>query len=94
MDEMSGSAPTPGNVLSKTAGTPPSATSIEAKGIDHITDGERWGRPAGLFWLWAGAVAASTVLLHQHYLIDVVSGVALGLAGAWLLYPRWSTRGG
>jgi len=32
--------------------------------------------------LWAAAVVASTVLTHQHHLIDVVAGIALGLLGA------------
>jgi membrane-associated phospholipid phosphatase len=32
--------------------------------------------------LWATAVVASTVLTHQHHLIDAIAGLALGLAGA------------
>ena len=32
--------------------------------------------------LWASAVVASTVLTHQHHLIDAVAGLALGLGGA------------
>lgn len=31
-----------------------------------------------LFWSWAVAIAASTLLLHQHYLVDVVTGGLLG----------------
>jgi len=31
---------------------------------------------------WAAAVAASTVLTHQHQVIDVIAGVALGLWAA------------
>ncbi len=38
---------------------------------------------AGMFsfvlWLWAAAVAASTMLLHQHHLIDVLTGWWLAL---------------
>ena len=30
------------------------------------------------FWLWAAAISASTLLLRQHYLIDVAAGAALG----------------
>lgn len=30
--------------------------------------------------LWAAAIAASTLLTHQHYTVDVVGGVALALA--------------
>lgn len=32
--------------------------------------------------LWSAAVVASTVLTHQHHVIDAVAGLALGLAGA------------
>ena len=35
---------------------------------------------AGMFlWIWAAAVAASTLLLRQHYLVDVVTGWCLAL---------------
>jgi purine-cytosine permease-like protein len=36
-------------------GAPP-ITSIERRGIEHVPDESRWGRPSSLFWLWAGAV--------------------------------------
>jgi membrane-associated phospholipid phosphatase len=29
-------------------------------------------------WLWAAAIALSTLLTHQHYLADVAAGAALG----------------
>jgi membrane-associated phospholipid phosphatase len=29
-------------------------------------------------WLWAAAIAFSTLLTHQHYVADAVAGVALG----------------
>jgi hypothetical protein len=32
--------------------------------------------------LWSAAVVASTVLTHQHHLIDAIAGLALGLGGA------------
>jgi membrane-associated phospholipid phosphatase len=32
-----------------------------------------------LLWMWAGAVALSTLLIHQHHLLDVLSGWALAL---------------
>jgi membrane-associated phospholipid phosphatase len=52
----------------------------------------RRARPAGavLLWLWAGAVGASTVLLHQHYVVDVLTGFALALAGVRWGYDRWA----
>ncbi|MBO0834784.1 MAG: cytosine permease [Actinobacteria bacterium] len=30
-------------------------TAVERRGIEHIPQGERWGRPGSLFWMWAGA---------------------------------------
>jgi nucleobase:cation symporter-1, NCS1 family len=38
------------------SGTVPAVTSVEHRGIEHIPQSERWGRPSGLFWMWAGAV--------------------------------------
>lgn len=32
-----------------------------------------------LLWLWAALIAASTVLTHQHHLLDVVAGWGLAL---------------
>lgn len=37
---------------------------------------------------WAAAVVASTVLTHQHQVIDVIAGVALGLWGAVEVHKR------
>ena len=34
----------------------PAVTSIEQRGIEHVPDDSRWGRPSNLFWMWAGAV--------------------------------------
>ena len=33
-----------------------------------------------LLWLWAALIAASTVLIHQHHVLDVVTGWLLALA--------------
>ncbi len=38
------------------AGHQPSLTAVEHRGIEHVPLEARWGRPAGLFWMWAGAV--------------------------------------
>jgi membrane-associated phospholipid phosphatase len=53
----------------------------------------RSAAPSGkaLLWLWAGVIAASTLLLHQHYLLDVLTGAALGWAGVRGVYDRWAT---
>ncbi len=40
----------------------------------------RWGRR--LLWAWAGAIALSTLLTHQHHVLDVILGWALGV-GSW-----------
>ncbi|MGO8961216.1 MAG: purine-cytosine permease family protein [Streptosporangiaceae bacterium] len=37
-------------------GAAPALTTVEQRGIEHIPQGDRWGRPSGLFWMWAGAV--------------------------------------
>lgn len=36
---------------------------------------------------WCGGLCASTVLLHQHHVIDVVAGIALAAWGSRVLYP-------
>jgi nucleobase:cation symporter-1, NCS1 family len=37
-------------------GTAPSLTTVERRGIEHVPPDDRWGKPSGLFWMWAGAV--------------------------------------
>src|ERR1700735_3536183 len=34
----------------------PSLTTIEQRGIEHVPQDSRWGKPSSLFWMWAGAV--------------------------------------
>jgi purine-cytosine permease-like protein len=60
-----------GQSLPEMGGAPPSATFIEDKGIEHITQGERRGRPAGLFWLWAGAVWNVEYVVYGTLLVVV-----------------------
>jgi purine-cytosine permease-like protein len=71
VDDLSQSASAASPTPAATAGTPPSATSIEVKGIEHITRGERWGKPAGLFWLWAGAVWNVEYVVYGTLLVVV-----------------------
>jgi hypothetical protein len=46
-----------------------------------------WGR-IGL-WAWAGLIAASTVLMHEHQLLDVFAGALLAFV-AWQASSRWA----
>lgn len=39
---------------------------------------DRTGRT--LLWIWVAAIAGSTLLTHQHHVIDVVTGGLLGIA--------------
>jgi membrane-associated phospholipid phosphatase len=46
------------------------------------------GWTKGLLWLWAAAIALSTLLTHEHHLLDAVTGWLLALAGTNWLYRR------
>ncbi len=39
-------------------------------------------------WLWLLVICMSTVLTHQHHIIDVVTGLVLGLMSQQLIYAR------
>jgi len=41
-----------------------------------------------LLWLWATMIAASTVLIHQHHLLDVASGWLLALVCVRMVFNR------
>jgi membrane-associated phospholipid phosphatase len=41
-----------------------------------------------LLSLWAAAIGISTLLLHQHYVVDVLSGYLLAVAGVRWVYDR------
>ncbi|RKH47659.1 phosphatase PAP2 family protein [Corallococcus llansteffanensis] len=50
---------------------------------------ERSGPVArGLFTLWALAIAASTLLIHEHHLVDVLAGALLAWATWRVVAPR------
>ena len=47
----------------------------------------QWGRV--LIWVWVVAIALSTLLTHQHHVIDVVTGAILGtVVVRWVYQPR------
>lgn len=48
----------------------------------------RWMGKA-LLTIWAGAIGISTMLLHQHYVVDVVAGYVLAAAGVRCVYVPW-----
>jgi len=39
-------------------------------------------------WLWSGMIGLSALLLHQHYVIDIVSGYLLAFVGLRWVYDR------
>jgi nucleobase:cation symporter-1, NCS1 family len=61
MNEHGRSAVASGATEAGTSGTAapgfePPVTAVERRGIEHVPASVRWGRPSGLFWMWAGAV--------------------------------------
>lgn len=51
--------------------------------------GRRCGAAGRLvFHAWALAISASTVLIHEHHLLDVVAGWALSISAMRWLYPH------
>lgn len=58
----------------------------------YATQAQRLGRI--LLGTWSAAIVVSTLLTHQHYLLDVVTGLLLGwLAVSWIYRPmlQWPT---
>jgi membrane-associated phospholipid phosphatase len=47
----------------------------------------------GLLAAWGTAIAFSTLLTHQHHVLDVVTGLILGWGGYVVVYRRWLYRG-
>lgn len=43
-----------------------------------------------LLGLWSGLISASTILIHQHYVVDVAAGYVLAWAGVQWGYRRWA----
>jgi nucleobase:cation symporter-1, NCS1 family len=54
MDDATGSGPGAAPTVATEA--EPSVVAVEHRGIEHVPLSSRWGKPSGLFWMWAGAV--------------------------------------
>jgi nucleobase:cation symporter-1, NCS1 family len=60
-------------------GAEPSVTAIEHRGIEHVPQDSRWGSPASLFWMWAGAVWNVSFLIDGTLLV-VIFGLSFAQA--------------
>ena len=50
---------------------------------------QRCGRVGKLLlYSWATAIAVSTLLTHQHYVLDVITGIGLAVTMTRIVYPR------
>ncbi len=45
-----------------------------------------------LLGAWAAAIALSTLLTHQHHLLDVATGLALAILAKRFIYDYWRNR--
>ena len=45
-----------------------------------------------LFWIWATAVPVSALLMHEHHVLDLAAGAALGLATVGVVDNRQALR--
>ena len=61
-----------------------------ATGLALYATQRRHGRPlrCALIALWGVAICASTMLVHQHHILDVAAAVALVAVLQWLVRPR------
>ena len=47
-----------------------------------------------LLWTWASAIALSTVLTHQHHIVDAISGWGVGIAAYRFAMRNFAEAGG
>src|ERR1700735_3114724 len=82
------------------AGSPGyAAFKMEQRGIDFIPDSERKMRPAGLFWLWAGAVFNVEFLFYGTLImtfgLTVVQAIAaIGIGNLFYTLLGWASLQG
>jgi hypothetical protein len=43
-----------------------------------------------LLSIWASTIVLSTLLTHQHHLLDVAAALVLAVAGKWFIYDRFN----
>lgn len=43
-----------------------------------------------VFRVWGAAIASSTLFTHQHHVLDVATGLLLGVVASRYVYPRWA----
>jgi membrane-associated phospholipid phosphatase len=52
----------------------------------------RWAAgPRLVLWAWGIAIMLSTVLTHQHHVLDVATGFLLAIVVSRFVYPVWAT---
>lgn len=49
----------------------------------HIAPSWKW-----MIWVWIAAISLSTLLFHQHYIVDVITGWLLAWLAVRLIYDR------
>jgi undecaprenyl-diphosphatase len=62
----------------------PSSHAANAAALAYVL-GRRWRRLAPAWCIAAGIVSFSRIYLDRHFLSDVLVGLAIGGAGAWLM---------
>ena len=63
---------------------------VAMSGICLAAYGTRCGATGrALLAAWAASIALSTLLTHQHHLLDVAAGLALAVACKRFIYDRW-----
>jgi nucleobase:cation symporter-1, NCS1 family len=60
-------------------GAEPSIVAVEHRGIEHIPEQSRWGKPGSLFWMWAGAVWNVEFLIYGTLAV-IVFGLSFAQA--------------
>jgi nucleobase:cation symporter-1, NCS1 family len=68
-----------GATAAVTARAEPSVVAVEHRGIEYVPEQSRWGKPGGLFWMWAGAVWNVEFLIYGTLAV-IVFGLSFAQA--------------